>query len=95
MKLYAIACKKLSKRQQFVQATHAVTQYLIDNPNTEWKNGTLVMLKSDDIESTLDWLKTWEQDHSCFHEPYYQDRLTAVCAFDVGWIEHIKELDLI
>ena len=81
MKLYVIASNDLSKPQQFVQATHAVAQYLIDNPQSKWKNETLVMLKSNhlnEIKSHLDYCKS---NYSMFHEPYYNNMLTAI-AFD-------------
>ncbi len=95
MKLYAIADSSLNKRQQFVQATHAVAQYLIDNPDSEWKNGSLVMLKTNDMNKTIEWLDVHGVKSSKFIEPYYDDKLTAVCAYDIGWLNHVKELRLI
>lgn len=84
MKLYILACKKLSKAQQFVQGTHAAIQYAIDH-NLD-RNPALVMLSCPEIEIWADRLKDLGYKHSKFHEPYYDHRLTAIAA------ENIEEL---
>ena len=78
MKLYAIASNDLTKPQQFVQATHAVAQYLIDNPDSKWKNQTLVMLKSGELNLIEKYFIDNEVKYSKFNEPYYDNKLTAL-----------------
>lgn len=78
MKLYVIASNDLSKSQQFVQATHAVAQYLIDNPESQWKNETLVMLKENDLNEVKKYLDYCKVNYSKFYEPYYDNKLTAI-----------------
>ena len=99
MKLYTIADSCLPKAQQYVQATHAVAQYLIDNPDTEWNNDTLIMLKCKEyireIDDLLESVEIWDMPISKFYEPYYNNRLTAFCGLDIGWMYEIKELELI
>lgn len=93
MKLTAIASSTLSKPQQFVQATHAVAQYLIDNPKPKWKNETLVMLKTDELELIEEYLIKNKISYSKFHEPYYDNKLTAIALDDE--LDFFKDLKLI
>ena len=72
MKLYVLVDPTLSRSQRAVQAAHAVAQYLIDNPNTSWDNGTLVVLKAEDINN-----EALNAD-SIFKEPDLNNRITAI-----------------
>ena len=49
MKLYVIVRKDISDSQRAVQAGHAVAEFLLRGPFTEWKNGTLVYLGVDNL----------------------------------------------
>lgn len=43
-KLFVIIDRTLPNEHRAVQGGHAVAQFLIDHPDTEWNNGTLVYL---------------------------------------------------
>lgn len=91
MKLYVLACNKLSKKQQFVQGTHAAIEYA--RKNHLQIHPTLVMLSCPEIEIWADRLKELEHNHAMFHEPYYNNKLTAIAATDIG--EMVSKLNLI
>ena len=91
MKLYILACKKLSRPQQFVQGTHAAIQYGIDNKLD--KNPALVMLSCPDLKVWVDKLESNGYKISKFFEPYYDDKLTAIAVENIG--ELVSELKLI
>jgi hypothetical protein len=90
MKLYVLACKKLSKKQQFVQGTHAAIEWAKNNRSNH-DHPALVMLQVDDIEQ-------WKQkmipyEHYGFRDSYYNNRLTAIASTE---IEHlVSDLKLI
>jgi hypothetical protein len=74
-KLYVVVDSNLSPSQQGVQAAHGVAQYLLEHPDTEWTNGTLIILKSPEIERWFTWAE------SVFREPDLDNRVTACVAF--------------
>lgn len=77
MKLYVLVDKSLSQRQKWVQAAHAVAQYLIEIPDG-WRNRTLVILECSDIE------KEAERADAIFREPYFGNKITAVAKYCDG-----------
>ena len=48
-KMYVLVRKDLPSTYRMVQGAHAVAEYLLRYPDTEWKNGTLVFLGVPDI----------------------------------------------
>lgn len=74
-KLYCVVDASLSKSQQGVQAAHGVAQYLLEHKDTEWTNGTLIILKSYDLQSWEEWAE------SVFREPDLENRVTAYVTF--------------
>ena len=87
MKLYVLACKKLSKKQQFVQGTHAAIEWARVNDF----HPALVMLQVEDIEEWLDRCVGYE--HSTFRDSYYDHRLTAIASTEIGHL--VDDLKLI
>jgi hypothetical protein len=93
-KLYVIADQSLSKRQQFVQGAHAIAEFVRTNATAdEWPNGTLVMLKTKNLQELADKLHGDQIHYSWFNEPYYDGMLTAICALDIG--DYVDKLQLI
>lgn len=85
-KLYILVRRDISPEQQAVQAGHAVAQFLKDNPNTPWPNGTLVYLSIKDDESTRLWewlVNEMELDITIgkFFEPDMEHQATAMYAY--------------
>lgn len=77
-KLYILVDQFLAPSKRAVQAAHAVAEYLLLHPDTEWDNGTLVLLKVPDIEN-------WVQHaDAVFREPDLDNRVTAVAAYDIS-----------
>ena len=82
-RMYVLVWNKLSKSQQAVQAGHAVAQYLVQNPLSQWKNQTLVYLKVSEkqLHNYFDELQgDAVLPDSCvgFFEPDIGNKLTAV-----------------
>lgn len=90
-KLYILSCKKLHEKQQFVQGTHAAVQYAIDNELS--RNPALVMLSCPEIDIWERRLQKLGIKYSKFHEPYYDNRLTAIACKDIGKL--VQKLELI
>lgn len=91
LKLFVLVRKDLSKSQQAVQAGHAIAQYLIEHPDTEWGNGTLVLLRVP-FESFDYWQKTIGK-YSIFREPDIGNEMTAIAC--VGNDELFSDLPLV
>ena len=86
-KLYVLVDNALRRPQKAVQAAHAVAEYLLSHPNTEWSNGTLVLLRTDDLERYL------HHAESYFREPDLRNKITALTF--LGGDEKVKDLRLL
>ncbi|MCK5018085.1 MAG: hypothetical protein KAS32_13595 [Candidatus Peribacteraceae bacterium] len=87
MKLYTLVRKDLNPSQQAVQAGHAVAEYLLRGPSTEWDNGTLIYLG---VENEFE-LERWKLKldkrgitYLEFREPDIGNQITAISAVDDG-----------
>jgi hypothetical protein len=94
MKMYCLVRHDLSHAQRAVQGGHAIAQYLLENPDTEWDNGTLVFLSVLNESELRNWynkLKT-NTTCSCFIEPDIGHEMTALATVHTG--DTFKELRL-
>ena len=64
-----------------MQGGHAVAQYLLENPSSEWKNNYLIYLK-DNLEKLVVKLQRREICYTEFHEPDLDGKLTAIAVLD-------------
>ena len=88
--------KDLRRSQQAVQAGHAVAEFMLRFPDSEWKNNYLIYLGVED-KSELEkwWYKTKEYGIQCavFKEPDINNELTAIAAaVDNGMFKKLKLL---
>lgn len=96
LKLYTLVRKDLEKSYGAVQASHAVAEYLLRGPKTEWNNGTMVLLGVKDKRELEKWTQklTYKGiDWVGFKEPDINNQLTAISAVD-GTGEVFKKLNL-
>jgi len=81
-KLYVLTrTDLLGSAQPAVQAGHAVAQYLLENPHTEWDNGTLVYVGVSGEEELNYWKDKldWKgMKYAEFREPDIGNELTAI-----------------
>lgn len=84
MKLYVITHNFLSPEVQAVQCGHAVAQWMMDNPNNEWKNNTLIYLTVPDaarLTMLFKKLVSRAERVSEFREPDLGNQRTAIAVF--------------
>lgn len=84
--LYCIVPSDLSRIHRGVQAAHGVAQYMIEYPDSQWKNSTLVVLKTTDMEP---WVAG---AHSIYREIHWGNRVT--CCVYYGPSDRFQQLDL-
>lgn len=96
MKLYIVVPKTLSIEQQAVQAGHAAVDFVLRNPESEWRGHSLIYLTVDteeELGKLYDEAQGWCQaEIGWFHEPYWNNKLTAVAVYGAG--EKLKSLPL-
>jgi len=99
MKLYVLSradLAKYSKSYPYVQAGHAVAEFLLRNPNHDWKNHTLVYLQVPDEHILVSWvrlLKASFHEPVTFREPDIGDEMTAIAVYSNGKV--MSELPLL
>lgn len=57
-RLYVITRSDLQCSTMAVQAGHAVAQFCIEHPNSEWNNNYLIMLQVENKDKLIDQLRT-------------------------------------
>lgn len=76
-RLYVIIDESLESVYGCVQGGHAVAQYLLENPDSEWKNNYLIYLK-DKLERLVVKLQMLGIRYTEFREPDLGNKLTAI-----------------
>lgn len=97
-KLYILVSNQLNSIYGAVQGGHAIAQFLIEHPNSEWKNNTVVYL-SCDIDNFLNRQKKRNQLlkdelHSVFKEPDLNNQITAIACYKIPQ-KYVKNLKLL
>lgn len=97
-KLYILVSNRLNPIYGAVQGGHAIAQFLIEHPDSEWKNNTVVYL-SCDIDNFLNRQKKRHQLlkdelHSVFKEPDLDNQITAIACYKIPQ-KYVKNLKLL
>jgi len=77
-RLYVLVRKDLSESQQAVQAGHAVAEFLLNNPKTDWRNGTLIYLGVSGESDLWKWKDRLGDGCIEFREPDIGNQITAL-----------------
>lgn len=95
MKLYVVVRTDLSKSQQAVQAGHAVAEILIKK-RIGWKNGTLIYLsQSNEKKLRKLFQNVPTKNKVAFHEPFWDNQMTAFAAYGRDVAEFLRKLELL
>lgn len=79
-KLFVVTRSDLPFGQQAVQSGHALAELLMKKRDHSWTNGTLVFLKTDDLQKTMDRLDRDSQSYYLFREPDQDNAITAIAS---------------
>lgn len=97
-KLYILVSNQLNPIYGAVQGGHAIAQFLIEHPDSEWKNNTVVYL-SCDMDNFLNRQKNRHQLlkdelHSVFKEPDLDNQITAIACYKIPqkYVNNLKLL---
>jgi hypothetical protein len=84
LKLYTLVRQDLKQHGvRAVQAAHSVAEYLLQNPDTDWDNGTMVLLKVEDEDHLKEYFEHLERrniKYTAFQEPDLDNQYTALTA---------------
>lgn len=98
-KLYVLVSNKLNPIYGAVQGGHAIAQFLIEHPTSEWQNHTVVYL-SCDIDNIVRKIQNkFTGKYNCkeisfFNEPDLDNELTAIAAYKIPQ-KYVKNLKLL
>lgn len=84
MKLYVLIDEQYDASYRAVQGAHAVAEFLLRNPDSTWKNHTLVFLKAKDLDEWIDRLTRAGKSFTPFVEPDVGHNVTAIACLDDG-----------
>ena len=79
--MFVIVRKDLTKSQQAVQAGHALAEYLLKGPATNWQNGTLIYLGVKgltQLENLKHKFEMYDIPYMEFREPDLNNEITAI-----------------
>lgn len=82
-RLYVLTDQELSPVYACVQGSHAVAQYVLDSPDSPWKNDYLIFLKAD-LQKVTDLLDFHKVDRVVFKEPDLDNKITAIAVLNNG-----------
>ena len=94
-KMYVIVRNNLPTKYRMVQGAHAVAEFLLCGPETEWDNGTMVFVSVPDTQILKEWVVKLNRANKHwigFAEPDLDNELTSIACVDTG--EIFKELRL-
>jgi hypothetical protein len=98
MKLYVVVPRTLSTPQKAVQGGHAIADFMIRNPESQWRGHSLIFLTvptEQDLKDLLDGAQGWCRcEVGWFCEPYWNNKLTSVAIFGDDAGERLKSLPL-
>lgn len=94
-RLYVLTRKDLGLPYQAVQGAHAVAQFCLDHPKSEWKNGYLIFLEVEDMNNLFWWWNRFLDTNdtkprhkrvpiSAFQEPDLNMDVTALAVYTNG-----------
>ena len=95
MRLYILIDEQYDPSYRGVQGAHAVAAYLLQNPESSWKNQTLVFLKIDNIDHWKHKLRMKQKPFTEFIEPNVGHKTTALAVLDeIGNERMFRHLEL-
>ena len=95
-RLYVLTRNDLGLAYQAVQGAHAVAQFVLDYPNSEWNNGYLIFMAEKDEDELKEWRGHLQFDNdevyddrkkvffSLYYEPDLDNQLTAIAVYTNG-----------
>ena len=94
--MFVIVRKDLTDSQRAVQGGHALAEFLLHGPSTNWSNGTLIYLGVKGLKQLHTLKRKFDNEHisySMFVEPDMNNEITAL-ATDIE-NKHLKKLNLL